>query len=213
MVFSHQIARTHEFQRALQKVNMVRRVDNRAAESTEKKRYACPYGNGCKARYTERKKLIEHIKKSTAESTSQAHDDAKRDDGWYDEDWEFDVIKAYPKRIRQERRAFGLNYSNEQESDEPKRVRIEAGYEVTLGAGSYMNEIPEEYKRFVFSGSDPERHPFTPGGPVPDVYRGIVFGGDDHNGPSYTPGGPVPAIYRDTVFMGDDPRSRNFRDA
>lgn len=53
---------------------------------------------------------IKHIGESTEQTTSLVYDPAKRQDAWYNDDWQFDILKSDPKCGRQGRKVLGFNY-------------------------------------------------------------------------------------------------------
>jgi hypothetical protein len=144
----HELSREHN-----RKQKFLRRMDQEAA-ARDPRIFVCPYGtdeNQCKS-YKNRNKLIEHIRKSTVANTSASHDQAKTADGWYDEDWEYDMAKMNPTAHRQQLARGGNIYSAEAELPEGTSLAIDSKYHVVEGAGGHGGEIPAMYQGIVFSG-------------------------------------------------------------
>jgi hypothetical protein len=90
----------------------------------------------CQKPYKSLSRLVRHIDNSTEDNTCKAHDDGKRDDGWYDYDWEWEPSRAYRRR-KNERRSAGLIFSGELELEEPKRVKVESEFEAAHGGSNH----------------------------------------------------------------------------
>lgn len=131
-------------------------------------KFKCPYGD-CKAEYLVQEDLVRHIKRTRAplpEEDLEAderlamlrHDNEKRADGWYDDDFSWDPQKKADVLNANRRRNLGLQYTGEKELPEPKQVQIQSSYKVTVGGGdaAMMTKIPEHYKGIIAFGDDEE---------------------------------------------------------
>lgn len=97
--------------------------------------------------------LTRHIEKSTEESTSQEHEDLKRQDGWFEDDFRGAVSKwtRSERRIRAERRLSALGFEDNAERKElmqavrhPKIPGIMKGPHGALVPGRFRQFIRHE---------------------------------------------------------------------
>ncbi|KAI9800898.1 MAG: hypothetical protein M1833_003035 [Piccolia ochrophora] len=120
----------------------LRGVEARRSEDPNGK-YVCPYCDQMSqdtasdisaAKYTNRNKLIEHIRKSPA-SLGTRHEDLKKADGWYDADWNYDFVAAQPAKARALRRQIGWNFDDCEELKESIPHPTNPG--IVLGGPNY----------------------------------------------------------------------------
>ncbi|KIV91937.1 hypothetical protein PV10_06424 [Exophiala mesophila] len=180
-------------------------------------KFHCPYA-GCSATYTNINKLTEHIRTSGPPSNDvqeeadrqqlQQHDDEKRADGWYDDDFETSMKESKSHIVRQNRRrVYGLAYSDMEELPEPVKIKINVSYEAVLGdiEGASMKQIPDQYKGIIAFGDDPTIPPYKGWQDLPGQPHSVVLAlGDDPVAPDYEH--PMPASDRPKhgLLGGDD---------
>lgn len=172
------------------------------------KKFRCPYGD-CTAEYLVHEDLVRHIKRARAplpeddlepdkRLAMQRHDNEKRRDGWYDDDFYWNPEKKAEVINANRRRNLGPQYTNVKELPEPKEVQIQSSYKVPVGGGNaaMMTEIPEHYKGIIAFGDDVES-PYEHNPPA----SAVTATGDEaeYNHPLRV----VPSQHRTVLAMGD----------
>jgi len=149
----------------------------------------CPYCVAIEAddlpNYANQRSMMNHIQTSTKESSGDAHDTMKGDDGWYDEEWAGVNTETRKRRHSEEKaksdrkilRRYNMQYSDDVELLKPIPHPTIPG--VVLGGPSHPEDmsIPDHLTPFI-SCCGPDD---TSGYEVPEAYKGIIKYADPDN--------------------------------
>jgi len=150
-------------------------------------RVNCPY---CDLNFSKLGNLVTHVQKSTVQTTSQAHEDGKEADGWFDDDF-----KTVSKKALRKRQMTNLRAAESMGYELPDRKFIQASPheswpQVSRGSIEALGAIPYHHEAYVNTG-------FSAVGQIPSHLSNVIISGSaSKDSTVYQPG------HIDTRFRG-----------